>query len=135
MKVAIDTNVLVSAAIATHATCAQLLDLLLAGVLRPCADDRILAEYRRVLYRARLGLNPGEVAAVLGFIGSVAECVTGIPLAVELPHRTDAAFLEVAAATDALLVTGNIRHYPASCHCGVTVLTPRECLELVRRTP
>jgi hypothetical protein len=33
------------------------------------------------------------------------------------------------------LVTGNTRHYPKRLRGGVTVLSPREFLELLRRSP
>lgn len=50
-----------------------------------------------------------------------------------LPHEADRPFLEVAAAADAVLVTGNLRHFPKHARAGVTVGGPKEFLELLHR--
>jgi predicted nucleic acid-binding protein len=42
-------------------------------------------------------------------------------------------FVEVAAAAAAVLVTGNTRHFPKKACEGVTVVSPKEFLELLRR--
>jgi len=119
----------------THGACAQILDMLADGVFAICADDRILAEYDSVLHRANLGIVPADAAIVLELLKTVAESISGVPLAADLPDPKDLPFLEVAAAADAVLVTGNARHYPARRRLGVTVLTPREFLDLMRRSP
>lgn len=135
MNVVLDTNVVVSAAMTTHGTCARIMDMLADGVFGISADDRILAEYDTVLRRPELRIVPDDATAVLELIRSVAEPVAAVPLATELPDVDDAPFLEVAAAADAVLVTGNTRHYPSRSRAGVTVLTPREFLDVVRRSP
>jgi len=53
------------------------------------------------------------------------------PDTVELPDPDDAAFLEVAAASGSILITGNTRHYPKSSQAEVPVMTPSEFLELL----
>lgn len=47
-----------------------------------------------------------------------------------LPDPDDDAFLDVASAAAATLITGNIRHYPPGRRQGVTVLEPGEFLDL-----
>ena len=135
MRVVLDTNVIVSAAMTTHGACAQILDMLADGVFGIYADDLILMEYGSVLRRPQLRIVPDDAAVVLEFIHSVAEPVTAVPLLAELPDPMDVPFLEVAAAAGAILVTGNIRHYPSRSRAEVTVLTPREFLDLIRRSP
>jgi putative PIN family toxin of toxin-antitoxin system len=131
----LDTNVIVSAVLTTHGPCAQILDMLADGVFGIFADDRILAEYDSVLNRPALRLIPGDVAEVMILIHSSAEPVAAVPLPTKLPDPGDVPFLEVAVAADAILVTGNLRHYPNESCAGVTVLTPREFIELVRCSP
>ena len=134
MKVVLDTNVVVSAIMTAHGKCAQIIDLLADGAFELCADDRILAEYDSVLERPQLRIVPEDAAVLLELIRSVADPVAAVPLPVQLPDPEDAPFLEVAAASQSLLVTGNARHYPKSSRAGVTVLTPMELLELIRRS-
>ncbi|MFW6161606.1 MAG: putative toxin-antitoxin system toxin component, PIN family [Planctomycetota bacterium] len=133
MRAVLDTNVVVSAALTPHGVCAQILDLLTDGAFALCADDRILDEYEAVLYRPALRIVPGDAAIVLELIRSVVEIVPAYPLPVELPDPHDAPFLEVAASADAVLVTGNLRHYPSEARAGVTAVTPAEFLALLRR--
>ena len=134
MKVVLDTNVIVSAAMTAHGTCGQIVDLLIDGMFEICADDRILDEYDTVLHRPELRIVPDDADIVLDLIRSVAELVAAAPLAVTLPDPKDLPFLEVAAAAEAILVTGNRRHFPKRMCKGVTVATPREFLEILRQS-
>ena len=133
MKAVLDTNVVVSAGMTVHGVCARIVDLLADGAFELLADDRILDEYDTVLHRPELRIVPEDAATVLDLVGSVAQPVSAPPLRVELPDPTDLPFLEVAAAAGAILVTGNTRHFPARARAGVTLLTPREFLDLLRR--
>ena len=132
MKVVLDTNVVVSAAMTAHGACAQIVDLLADGVFEIVADDRVLEEYDTVLYRPELRIVPEDAAVVLELVRSVAQLVSAFPLSVELPDPTDLLFLEVAATAEAALVTGNTCHFPRRARAGVTVLRPREFLDLLR---
>lgn len=134
MKVVLDTNVIVSAVLTAHGICAQILDMLTDGVFGIYVDDRILEEYDSVLRRPQLHLMPDDAAEMLEWIRSVSEPVGAVPLSVELPDPGDMPLLEVAASAGAILVTGNTRHYPKRSRVGVTVLSPREFIELVRRS-
>lgn len=135
MRAVLDTNVIGSAALTAHGACAQIVDLLTEGVFVICANDPILGEYDDVLHRPELSVAPNDAEAVLELIQAVAERVTAIPLPVGLPDADDRPFLEVAAAADAILVTGNLRHYPQDARAGVVVLTPAEFLRVLRSPP
>jgi len=133
VKAVLDTNVVVSAAITVHGVCARIVDLLADGVFGVYVDDRILDEYASVLGRPELKIVPEDAAVVLELIRSVAERVTALPLSVDLPDPTDLPFLEVAEATRACLVTGNVRHFPKRVCEHVTVVRPREFLDVLRQ--
>jgi hypothetical protein len=53
MKIALDTNILVSGLLQSQENPAQVLTLALAGAVQVCHDERILAEYAEVLVRPR----------------------------------------------------------------------------------
>ena len=135
MRVVLDTNVIVSAVLTPHGPCAQILDMIADDVFGIFADDRIFAEYDSVLRRPALRFVPGDVAEVLVLIHSAAEPIVAVPLPTKLPDPGDMPFLEIAATAGAILVTGNTRHYPNRSRAGVTVLTPREFIDLVRCSP
>ena len=134
MKVVLDTNVLVSAAMTSRGTCSRILDLLADGLFAICADDRILDEYETVLHEREFRIVAHDAAIVLELVRAATEPVAGVPLSTELPDPRDLPFLEVAAAAEAILVTGNIRHFPKRARAGVTVVRPAEFLELIRQS-
>ena len=128
----LDTNVLVSAVLSAHGTCARIVDMIADGALDLYADDRILAEYDSVLHRPELRIAPEDAGVILDLIRSITDTMAAIPLPVQLPDPDDAAFLEVAAASGSILITGNARHYPKNSHAGVSIMCPSEFLELLR---
>ncbi len=133
MRVVLDTNVIVSAALSEHGVCARIVDMLGGGVFDICADDRILGEYDAVLRRPEFRIAPENVDALMELIRHIALPVATTPLAVRLPDPDDHPFLEVAGAAVAILVTGNRRHFPKKACGDVRLLSPREFLEMLRR--
>jgi putative PIN family toxin of toxin-antitoxin system len=130
VRIVLDTNVVVSGLLDDASVPAQVVDLFLAGDLELAVDARIIAEYRDVLRRPELGLDPGDIDEFLT-LTAFAEYVVGVPLPVSLPDPDDQPFLEVAVAgaVDAL-VTGNIRHFRApEGRLNVPILTPRQLLD------
>jgi len=134
VRVVLDTNVIVSAVLTPDGPCARIVDLLAAGALTVCADDRILAEHDEVLRRPALKIDPGNIEGLLDLVRSAALPVAALPLDVSLPDPDDLLFLEVATAAQAVLVTGNDRHYPRHSRFDVRILSPREFLDLIRRS-
>ena len=124
MNIVLDTNVLVSALLSPFHTPGRILDLLLAGKVRLVYDDRILAEYRAVLLRPKFGFDRRSVEELLDECSASGLPVAAPPLVLSLSDQTDAVFVEGAAAVQALLVTGNSRHFPLGGCAGVTVLSP-----------
>lgn len=126
MRVVLDTNVLVSGLIAPQGTCGHILRMVFAGHIRPCVDERMMQECRAVLARPKFGFRAEEAEELLILLRLEGVRVTPPALPVRLPDRSDEPFLEVAAAESAVLVTGNVRHYPPHLRCGVKVMTPAE---------
>jgi putative PIN family toxin of toxin-antitoxin system len=122
----LDTNVLVSGLLSPSGPPGRLVDVLLGRRLRLAFDDRIEAEYREVLARPRLGIEPIRRDAFLAIL-QFQEHVIGLPWPHQVPpDEDDVVFLEVAARTAArTVVTGNLRHFPPGCRGPVTVLSPR----------
>jgi hypothetical protein len=87
-------------------------DRALSRQLVPCYDGRILSEYRQVLARPRFRLDPARVRHILDAIKNNGMAFSGKPLSIPLPDPDDACFAEIPEAASAVLVTGNLRHYP-----------------------
>jgi putative PIN family toxin of toxin-antitoxin system len=134
VRIVLDTNVLVSGILTAHGPCGQIMELMIGGRLHLCFDGRILEEYERILLgRPRLAIPATQARAILDLLVTTGETVAPMPLPVALDDPDDLPFLEVASTAGVVLVTGNIRHYPARARAGVTVLSPRELLDLLRR--
>lgn len=129
MKVVLDTNVLVSTLLTPYGPSARVLDAILAGILIPVFDDRILREYEEVLGRSRFGFDAKDVKALLDFFRFEGVAVTAPPLHIELPDPDDVMFVEGASAGAAdIVVTGNKKHFPAEQCCDIRVVSPAELL-------
>ena len=132
MKVVFDTNILVSALLTPGGDCDRVVRLAGIGVVQPCLDSRLMAEYEDVLPREGLAIPAQESDRLLDDLRAFSEVVAAPPLAARLPHASDLPFLEVAAAAQAILVTGNLRHFPKNQRGGVAVMGPDELLDLLR---
>lgn len=135
MKAVLDTNVVVSALLSPKGMCRRIADQVFEGRVQACVDARILAEYEAVARRLELPIEPADADELLKLFSFVGEPVAAAALTVTLPHAGDVPFLEVARDAGAILVTGNLRHFPKGQRAGVTVLSPREFLERLATSP
>lgn len=126
MNVVLDTNIVVSALISPFGAPARIVELVLAGEIQPAFDDRVMAEYREVLSRARFGFDSAGVEDLLDFIQAEGVAVITTPWPHALPDPDDRAFVEVAAAAEAILITGNLRHFPEAGCPGIVVMAPAD---------
>jgi uncharacterized protein len=128
----IDTNVVVSGLMSAHGPCARILEAVMDGRVKLVYDARILAEYRDVLCRPRLKLNPEHVLHFLQALGGQMSVVPERFVAIG-PDPDDLPFVEVAfAVPDRTIVTGNLADFPSKIPNGVRLLTPVQSLAELR---
>ena len=112
MKVVVDTNILVSALWSRNGVPARILSLILTGDIIPCFDYRIMCEYREVLKRPKFGFSKEEVNSLLSWFEDYGFSVLAEPLSISFSDEADKKFYEVAKHCKAVLVTGNLKHFP-----------------------
>lgn len=134
MRIVLDTNVLVAGLLSEAGPPGWIVDLVLSGDLELVFDNRILGEYRDVLARPELRLPEEPVAQFLAALERFGVPITAPPWPHPLPDPDDEPFLAVAGAARAVLVTGNLRHYPERIRAGVRVLSPRQFMDLLRHS-
>jgi putative PIN family toxin of toxin-antitoxin system len=133
MRVVLDTNVLVSGLLSAAGPPGWIIEAVLAGHLEPALDMRIRTEYEAVLQRPEFRFPRGAVGEVLSALDRFAFHVAAAPpWPMALPDPDDEPFLSVSAAAGAILITGNLRHFPARARGEVRVLSPREFATLWR---
>jgi putative PIN family toxin of toxin-antitoxin system len=140
IRVVIDTNVMVSAALNDRGLPAGVVSLALDGKILMFVSAPILSEYKTVLTRPELKLHPDRVKNLLDAIRRRAQVVKPTRTIAEIKKdEPDNRFLECAAASRAqYLVTGNRRHFPEAFE-GTAIVTPKQftdlILPLIARTP
>lgn len=129
MRIVLDTNVLVSAALRPEGHVAPILRLAAEGKFTVIVSPFILSEFERTLGSAKIGFEPERIAQA---VAAVREIVTVIQpktqLKVVQAKDSDNRILECAvdAKADAL-VTGDMHHIrPLGTVQGIEILTPRE---------
>jgi putative PIN family toxin of toxin-antitoxin system len=126
--VVLDTNVVISARINRNGAPATLLDWILAGDVQTVTSPAIIREYRDVASRpkfGRYGFPPPWLDVLIQESLQLSDEETWPH---RLPDPNDLPFLALAHRAGAWLVTGNLKHYPASSRAGVTVISPAEYL-------
>lgn len=111
-KVVLDTNVIVSALLSPFGQPARILDLVLTGKLLICFESRIVSEYLEVLSRPRFGFEFQEIAQTIHQLIQMGISVIAQPSTIDFVDESDRVFFDVAQAANALLITGNLKHYP-----------------------
>ncbi len=112
MLVVVDTNILVSALWSRNGAPARAVGLVLSGQLTPCYDHRIMLEYRQVLQRPKFRFQPSEINALLAWIKQSGRSVVPAPVDIPFVDEADRKFYEVAKYCGAILITGNLKHFP-----------------------
>ena len=126
----IDTNVLVSALITKNpeAATAKVVRLLLEQGFIPMYDADIIAEYEDVLHRSKFPILKETADALISFIIENGIESSRVDFDESMPDEDDRVFYEVSLSQeDSFLVTGNLKHYPASTR----VITPAQFLEIL----
>ena len=131
IRVVLDTNVVVSAALVAEGLPAAIFDLAMNKKILMIISADILAEYEKVLHYPRLKLDPAHINAFLSNIRKMGVLVKpGSTLTISR-DESDNRFYECADAAKAnFLITGNTHHFPVH-HKGTKVVTPREFIGLI----
>ena len=114
MNIVIDTNVIVSAILSVQSNPYKILNLIGNDetiCVYYCVD--ILAEYRRVLAYERLNISAETQKGILNTIKKFGILIEPSASDIPMTDETDRIFYDTAKAAGAVLITGNIKHYPA----------------------
>lgn len=131
LRLVLDTNIVVSAAIKPDGLQRTVLLLATAKPATLYATEAILAEYRDVLSRPEVNIREGLQNQLLQLVRSRARKVKPSRLPQVTKDPDDNKFLECADAARAdYLVTGNARHFPKFWK-KTKVITSREFLDIV----
>src|SRR5438128_1212548 len=140
MRVVLDTNVLVAAARSRRGASFALVSSIPALEFQSCLSVSLYAEWQEALTRPE-NLPPGRTAEdALGFVRYLASqshlqeiYFLWRPF---LPDADDDMVLEVAfAGRCRYIITHNLKDFLGCEQLGITALSPRDFLGLIRKTP
>ncbi len=129
MKVVLDTNVIVSAFLMPRGNPAAILRLALRGDFLMCFNTAILVEYEEVLSRTKFAgkIFKPTIQRFIDILHDMGEDVITTPSSIEMPDESDRIFYDTAHEVQAILVTGNQKHYPIQDF----IMSPAEFLLLL----
>jgi uncharacterized protein len=131
LRLVIDTNILVSAALKPEGLQRTVLVLAMTRPARLYISQAILAEYREVLARREFKIRRGLRQQLLQLIKNRAQLVDPVRGLQVTKDPDDNRFLECADAARAdYLITGNQRHFPRFWK-KTKVITSREFISIV----
>jgi putative PIN family toxin of toxin-antitoxin system len=131
LRLVIDTNIVVSAALRPDGSQRTVLLLALTKPARMYVSEAIVAEYREVLARPEFKIRKGLQQQLMQLILSHARSVTPSRTLPVAKDPDDNIFLECADAAHAdYLVTENPRHFPKFWK-KTKVITSRELMDIV----
>ncbi len=113
----IDTNVLVGALLSRHDDSAvvQVINLVADKIIIPLYSKDIINEYKEVLFRAKLSINPSKANYIVDLIINRGISVEPTTSNLSFVDPDDLVFYEVALTKKeegAYLITGNKKHFP-----------------------
>jgi putative PIN family toxin of toxin-antitoxin system len=130
-RVALDTNVVVSALLKPQGREDQVMRLALAGRLLLCVSPQVLTEYGRVLSSPKFKFQPEEVATALRQLEKAGSLFRPARILKISDDEPDNRFYECAdAAQAAFLVTGNLRHFKKD-YQAIKIVSARKLLDLL----
>jgi len=131
LRLVLDTNIVVSAALKTDGLQRTVLLLAMTRPARLYVTASLLAEYREVLARQEFKIRKGLRQQILQFLENHAQLVKPARVLRVAKDPDDDMFLECAEAARAdYLITGNPRHSPKFWR-NTKVITSREFISIV----
>jgi putative PIN family toxin of toxin-antitoxin system len=131
IQAVLDTNIIVSALLQPLGPPAQVFALAIGGSIQLCISGSVYAEYEEVISRPRFRRSEDIISGVLHAIRERSRWVRPTEAIRACSDPDDDIFLEYARAAQAnYLVTGNLRHFPASWS-GTRVITARRLLDII----
>jgi len=112
IKLVIDTNVIISAALSDKGNPAQIINMVSEGKLQLYYNEQILSEYSDVLTRKKFMFSHDKQELLINKIIEMGVDFEPKISVMPMPDEDDRIFYDTAKEIGAFLITGNKKHYP-----------------------
>jgi len=127
MRVAVDTNVILSALMSINRTPAKILSLILNGSVKLLYDNRIIFEYINVLSRKEFCFPKEIIDDLINYIKHDGEYINSEYIKIKFSNEEEKKIYEVYKFGKAkYLITGNTKHFPNE----ETIVTPKDFMQI-----
>jgi putative PIN family toxin of toxin-antitoxin system len=125
-SVVLDTNIVISSVISSNGNPSAIMSLVSDGEIQAYYSNEILDEYKKVLAYDRLKINSEKQVEIIEKIIEQGILIEPEKSDIPLPDESDRVFYDTAKDANAILITGNIKHFPNEDF----ILTPVQFLAL-----
>jgi putative PIN family toxin of toxin-antitoxin system len=126
MKIIIDTNIIISAALSPNGKPAEVIKLIEDNEqVQVYYSKEIFAEYEEVLSRAKFNINEDKRNRTLSLIENIGILIEPTVSIILLPDEDDRIYYDAAKEAEATLITGNLKHFPEEDF----IMTPSQFIE------
>jgi putative PIN family toxin of toxin-antitoxin system len=126
-KVVIDTNVIISAALSPSGLPAKIISLIVKNEeIQFYYSAAILDEYREILSRKKLNILPEVQVSIIKAVKENGILIKPTLSEIQFSDESDRTFYDTAKASGAILITGNIKHFPTEPF----IMTPADFLSV-----
>jgi len=126
-RIVIDTNILISAILSPKGNSAQIMTLISLNELQLIFCSKILDEYTKVLAYERLKIPVQAQNKIIKGINKLGILIEPPLSTIHLPDESDRIFYDTARASGAILITGNMKHFPAESF----IMTPADYIKMI----
>ena len=127
-KIVVDTNVIISAAISNKGSSAEIVRKISDGELELLYNVGILVEYADVLARNKFGFSIEKQTLLLKKIIEMGTVFNPVVSDIILIDEDDRIFYDTAKEANAILITGNSKHYPNESF----IMSPSSFIEIIK---
>lgn len=124
-NIVLDTNIFISAALSPKGNPAKIIDLVSDNEeIQVFYTTEIFDEYKKVLAYKRLNIPIEIQSGIIKKIEGIGILIEPPTSTIPLPDESDRVFYDTAQASGAILITGNIKHFPSEAF----IMTPSDFL-------
>ena len=111
-KIVADTNVIISSILTPCGKPAEIMQKFYNNKLQICYNQYILDEYKKVLKYPKLNIAKAKQKEIIKIIKEKGIIIVPNISTIMLPDESDRIFYDTAKEANAILITGNIKHFP-----------------------
>ena len=113
INIVLDTNIIISSALTPQGVTAKIMNLILdSEKTRIYYSSKIIAEYQKVLAYKKLNIAQEIQAGIVTKLQTIGVLIEPVVSNIHLPHEPDRVFYDAAKTAGAILITGNMKHFP-----------------------